>query len=163
MRRKDTRTGLRRVATVMGVASVHTILAYTKRQVDPLRLREHPVHGRRKPWQTVAKIDAWRRRNLGTLEERLALEVTLSWESMALLADATIAAVRELASRRRDPFPVQPEPRRNPETGRMERWAYTDAIRDWLDANAVAFELRGGPTTREDVCPPSPKRAREAA
>lgn len=157
--RLGTKSGLAAIARALRVASVHTVLEYTKRRVDKLRLKEHPAHGRRIPWQTAVKIEAWRRRSLGTSDEKAACEVTFSWESMALLADTTAAAARELARRDRDPLPVQPTFRRNPETGRMERWAYTAALTDWIDANAIPYELQGGATTRDDVCPP-PKAAK---
>jgi hypothetical protein len=140
--------------------SAQTVKRWTQRPFDPLRLRTHPARIDNYPIQRMERVTAWRIRTWGSDEQKAALDVVYGWEAIAERCDAADRIVRDLAARKVDPLPVQPKRRRNPLTGAHEVWAYADALRDWLDAHTVIYVAGGGPTRREDVCPPLPQKKR---
>lgn len=140
-----------------------TLTEWTRLPVDPLRLLRHPSRRDNMPIQYRERLDAWRLRTWGSEEEKAALATVRGWAEIAAMVDIGEPDAREMAVLPHDPLPVQPKRRFNKATGKYEVWAYADAIRDWLTARMVPWELRGGPTTREDVCPPMPSRRKKAA
>lgn len=139
--------------------SPQTVQRWTKLPFDPLRLRTHPSRDDNYPIQRRDRVVAWRIRTWGAAEEKAALEVVYGWPEIAEMCDTDEQRAREMAARLRDPLPVQPTRRVNPASGRLAVWAYADAIRDWLSAATVLY-VAGGPTTMEDVLPPSVVKAR---
>lgn len=130
--------------------SIATMKRWQRLPSDPLRLwsSEHD----RRPWALRSRLVAYRLRRQ---EDPAAVRI-VSWAGIAALVVMSVDQAQRLERRQEDPLPVA----RDPHGG---VWAYKDALLDWLDAQNRPHVLRGGPTTREDVCPPRPKAARRAS
>lgn len=164
--------GMPALCALLGVAAPLTVTRYASygkvdpsRRFDPLRLLSHPT-APTVPFQRRDRVTAWRLRTLGTDEQKAALAIVSGYEAIGELADCSAEHARKLAGLARDPLPVfRDDKQRNPATGRHEVWAYADAVRDWVAARVLPYQLAGGPTTREDVCPPrkTPGKASQVA
>ena len=156
--------GRRDIAKVLG-RSIRTVVRWQHRPSDPLRLwsSDHDPT----PWALRSRLVAYRqRRNADPDAPRVQ-----SWATIAAMLGPRVVGrdgdvrqgvsvdhAQRLAVRAKDPLPTERSGRRV--------WAYTYAVLDWVDAQNRPHVLRGGPTKREDVCPPRPAvkaRAKEAA
>lgn len=136
----DVVRGQKAIAEVLRV-SIATVKRWERRPSDPLRLwsSEHDPS----PWALRSRLVAYRQRRLGDLEQPR----TEGWVAIAALLGVSVDLAQDLAARPRDPLPV---------TRGSRVWAHTHALLDWLDGQHRPHVLAGGPTTREDVCPPGP-------
>ena len=125
-----------------------TVRRWQRRPSDPLRLWSS-AHDP-SPWALRSRLVAYRQRRLEDPEQPR----TVGWASIAALLGVSVDLAQSLASRPRDPLPVTRGPR---------VWAHTHALLDWLDGQHRPHVLAGGPTQREDVCPPGGSSRRSVA
>jgi hypothetical protein len=136
--------GLRAVAHVLG-CSVATVKRLLRRKRDPLRLLR--ADHEREPWHLRSRLLAFRRRWRTPEDAELLATVLEGWLRIAKVARVTVRQAQELARREVDPLPVW-----YTRTGRAR--ALPCALRDWYDGQQRQHVIHGGPTVREDVCPP---------
>lgn len=143
----DVVKGQKAIATVLRV-SVSTVKRWERRPVDPLRLWSS-AHDP-SPWALRSRLVAYRQRRLEDPEQPR----TVGWAAIGALLGVSVDLAQSLASRPRDPLPVTRGPR---------VWAHTHALLDWLDGQHRPHVRAGGPTQREDVCPPGGSSRRSVA
>lgn len=152
--------GIGSVARVLG-CSKRTVRRLLRRSVDPLRLwrAEHE----KLPWAPRRRLELFRRRWQTPKDPDLLATVVRGWAAISRVVRVSVRVAIAMARRTVDPLPVW-------HTKKGLARALPCALRDWYDAHVrqhVPIMIPGGPTTREDVCPPakkssvatSPKRA----
>ena len=124
--------------------SLRTMQRWVRRASDPLRLwsSEHD----RVPWALRSRLVAYRQRRQGDPEQPRIV----GWAAIAATLGVSVRCAQDLAGREHDPLPVA--------KSRARVWAYAHALLDWLDGQNRPHVFQGGPTAREDVCPPRPAK-----
>lgn len=151
--------GIGAVARVLG-CSKPTVRRLLRRPVDPLRLWRAEYE--KPPWAPRRRLELFRRRWQTPKDPELLASVLRGWSAIARVVRVSVRLARTLARRKVDPLPVW-------FTEKGLARALPCALRDWYDAHVrqhVPLVFEGGPTTREDVCPPrtsSERRMRETA
>lgn len=146
--------GIGSVASVLG-CSKQTVRRLLRRPVDPLRLwrAEHE----KLPWAPRRRLELFRRRWQTPKDPELLATVVRGWTAISRVVRVSVRVAVALARRKVDPLPVW-------HTKKGLARALPCALRDWYDAQIrqhMPLVLKGGPTTREDVCPPSALRSGE--
>lgn len=130
-----------------------TVWHYATRKRDPLRIRYRCG----KPIVAETVLGPWITRTFGTAEEKAQLAKVQGPEAICRALGRGWVTVLRYAALDVDPLPLEGEGE--------DAWIYRSALIDWLNAHDVphsvhisGWDWKGGPTTREDVCPPLPKK-----
>ncbi len=141
-------------ARIPHVNSASTVEEYAALRRDPLRIR----YRCRRPWIQESVLAAWLARKFGTREEKAALPKIRGREAICKAFGRDWRTVLRYAAISFDPLPL--------EGSGAGSWIYRSALIDWVNAHDVpravhvsGWTWKGGPTTRDDVCPPMPKKS----
>ena len=142
------------VARMPHIGSAATVERYADRARDPLRIRYRCGAA----WIQEAVLVQWVARTFGSESEKAAAPKVYGREAICKAFGRDWRTVLRYAALPHDPLPVEYASDGTP-------WVYRAALIDWVQAHDVpravhlgGWDWKGGPTTREDVCPPVPKK-----